>query len=66
MSTFEVIKKHYGINRVDARIHPDNGASKRLAEKIGFMPIRLEPKCANILGKYEDLIRYSVNISDIQ
>lgn len=66
MSAFTVIKKDYGINRVDARIHPDNEASKRLAEKIGFTPIRLEPKCANILGKYEDLIRYSVNISDIQ
>lgn len=66
LSTFDILSNEYGIDRIDARIHPDNVASIRLAEKIGFKPICLEPKSANILGRYVDLIRYSVNISEIQ
>ena len=66
MSTFDILHERYHINRIDARIHPDNTASIRLAEKIGFSPISYEPKSANILGHYVDLIRYSVTISDIQ
>ncbi|MDE6026353.1 MAG: GNAT family N-acetyltransferase [Lachnospiraceae bacterium] len=66
LSTFDILANEYGIDRIDARIHPHNIASIRLAEKIGFKPICLEPKSANILGHYVDLIRYSVNISEIQ
>lgn len=61
-----VIKQDYGINRIDARIHPDNLPSLRLAEKLGFTPVRLEPQSANILGHYVDLMRYSLSTSDTQ
>lgn len=66
MSTFDMLHERYHINRIDARIHPDNIASIRLAEKIGFTPTSYESKSANILGHYVDLVRYSVTISDIQ
>ncbi len=66
MCAFHVMRNDYGIKRIDARIHPDNISSKKLAEKLGFTMVCLEPKSASIMGRYEDLIRYSVNISDIQ
>lgn len=62
----EVITKEYGIKRIDARIHPDNIASQKLASKMGFIPFRLEPESANIMGRYVDLIRYTLDTSDIQ
>lgn len=58
--------RHYYINKIDARIHPNNTPSIKLATKLGFYPIRLERKSANILGKDEDLIRYSLVTSRIQ
>lgn len=65
-AALSVIKNDYGIKRVDARIHPDNISSKRLAEKLGFSPLRLEPNSAHVNGRYVDLIRYSLDTSDIQ
>lgn len=61
-----VMTDYYGIARIDARIHPDNHASVRLAEKLGFLPVRLEPKSANVKGRCVDLIRYSLRTSDTQ
>lgn len=61
-----VMKQDYGINRIDARIHPDNLPSLRLAEKLGFQPVRLEPQSANVKGHYVDLMRYSLSTSDTQ
>lgn len=65
-TAINVLKNEYGFERIDARIHPDNAASIRLAEKMGFKPVRFEKQSANIMGKYTDLMRYSLNISDIQ
>lgn len=61
-----VMMHDYGIERIDARIHPDNAASISLVEKMCFKPIRVEKHSANIMGRYTDLIRYSLNTSDIQ
>lgn len=66
LAAIRVIKYDYGFKRIDARIHPDNVASKKLAEKIGFKPVCLEEQSANVLGHYVDLIRYSLDTSDIQ
>ncbi len=65
-TAISVLVKEYGIKRIDARIHPDNHSSKRLAEKLGFVPVRLEPQSANIMGHFVDLIRYSLDTSTIQ
>ncbi len=66
MCCLQVLKNDYGINRVDARIHPENYASIAVATKLGFKPIAIEPQSANVMGKYVDLVRYSLIISDIQ
>lgn len=66
LAGMKVIKEDYGITRIDARIHPSNFASKRLAEKLGFKPMYIEPQSAHVNGRYVDLIRYSMDISDIQ
>ena len=58
--------KYYKINQIDARIHPTNSASIKLATNLGFHPVRLEKNAANILGTDQDLIRYSLITSAIQ
>lgn len=65
-AAFSIIKQDYHVNRIDARIHPENRQSLRLAEKLGFTYLRLEPQSANILGSYVDLCRYTLDISKIQ
>lgn len=62
MTALQVLVNDYDIHQVDARIHPNNIASLRLANKMGFRPVRLEPQSANIMGRYEDLMRYSLRI----
>jgi len=57
-----LVASHYNINRFDARIHPENYPSIRLATKLGFRPLHLEPKSANILGVDVDIVRYSLNL----
>lgn len=66
LACLQVIKNDYGIHKVDARIHPDNKSSIALARKLGFKPLYVEPQSANVMGKYVDLVRYSLTISDIQ
>lgn len=65
-AAMKVIRNDYGITRVDARIHPANLASRRLAEKLGFKPVYTESQWAHVNGRYVHLIRYSLDISDIQ
>ena len=65
-AALDVIKKDYDYKQIDARIHPDNIASIKLASKLGFKPVRIELQSANIMGKYVDLMRYSLSTSDIQ
>lgn len=62
LAALEVLANDYNIHQVDARIHPNNIASLRLATKLGFKPLRLEPQSANIMGQYVDLMRYSMLI----
>ncbi len=61
-----LVASNYRINRFDARIHPENYPSIRLATKLGFEPLYLEPKSANILGEIVDIVRYSLVISNTQ
>lgn len=62
----QVMMEYYDVTRIDARIHPDNYPSQSLAAKLGFKPVRLEPRSANVMGQCVDLIRYSLATSDIQ
>jgi ribosomal-protein-alanine N-acetyltransferase len=55
-----ILSRDYHIYRVDARIHPDNIASLCLAKKLGFRYLAFEPQSVNIMGRYMDLIRYTL------
>lgn len=66
MAGIQVMISDYGIRRIDARIHPDNIASIKLAEKMGFIPLQFEPKSANVMGEYVDIMRYTLDTSHIQ
>lgn len=61
-----LVSECYDIHRFDARIHPENYSSIRLATKLGFQPLRLEPKSANILGQNVDIVRYCLKTSQTQ
>lgn len=61
-----LVSFHYNISRFDARIHPENYPSIRLATKLGFEPLYLEPKSANILGENVDIVRYCLITSNTQ
>lgn len=65
-AALNVIYREYGISRVDARIHQNNLPSLHLASRLGFKPMYLEPQSAHVNGHYVDLMRYSLDISDIQ
>lgn len=66
LMAIDALKKYYNVYKIDARIHPDNAASIKLAGKLGFIPVKYEPKSANVMGEYVDLIRYSMHISNTQ
>ena len=61
-----LVEEYYHIHRFDARIHPENYASIRLATKLNFNPLHLEPKSANILGQDVDIVRYCLKTSQTQ
>lgn len=61
-----LVSECYNIHRFDARIHPENYPSIRLATKLDFSPLYLEPKSANILGQDVDIVRYSFKTSQTQ
>lgn len=61
-----LVSRYYNIYRFDARIHPENYPSIRLATKLGFEPLFLEPKSANILGQNVDIVRYCLRTSHTQ
>lgn len=48
-----------GLNRVEAMIHPNNQASLRLAERLGFQREGLLREVAFWAGRHEDLLMYS-------
>lgn len=66
LAGIEVMARDYGISRIDARILPDNLPSIALAKKLGFAFSVLESKSANVLGRYVDVLRYTLDTSQTQ
>lgn len=65
-ASIDIVAEEFNLNRFDARIHPDNQPSIKLATRLNFKPLCFEPQSANIMGKNVDLIRYSLNTSSTQ
>lgn len=52
----------FNINRIEAEIHPENIASIRLCEKLGFKKERLKEECIlnNYKNEFEDRLIYGI------
>jgi len=49
-----------GVGRIEIRTHPDNGASQRLAERVGFQREGLERRSIWLHNKRQDAILWSL------
>jgi ribosomal-protein-alanine N-acetyltransferase len=59
-ATNQVIFQELKLRRIEANIMPQNGASIRLAEKLGFEREGLAKSYMQINGKWEDMYRYAL------
>lgn len=53
-----------GLHRIEANIRPENAASRRVVEKLGFREEGLRRRYLHIDGAYRDHISYAVTVED--
>ncbi len=53
-----------GLHRVEATIRPENMASRRVVEKLGFREEGLRKRCLHIDGEWHDHICYALTVED--
>ncbi|MBO0835120.1 MAG: GNAT family N-acetyltransferase, partial [Actinobacteria bacterium] len=53
-----------GLHRVEATIRPENAASRRVVEKLGFREEGLRRRCLHIDGAWHDHICYAMTVED--
>jgi ribosomal-protein-alanine N-acetyltransferase len=54
-----------GLHRIEASIRPDNKASRRVVEKLGFREEGLRPREVHIDGAWRDHISYAITAEDV-
>lgn len=54
----EIIFKEYELNRIEAPITPNNKASIRVVQKLGFENEGISKKYLKVNGKWEDHMRW--------
>ncbi|MHB2024353.1 MAG: GNAT family N-acetyltransferase [Mycobacteriales bacterium] len=54
-----------GLHRVEANIRPENHASRRVAEKLGFREEGLRHRYLHIAGAYRDHICFAITVEDV-
>jgi [ribosomal protein S5]-alanine N-acetyltransferase len=54
-----------GLHRVEATIRPENTASRRVVEKLGFREEGLRKRCLHIDGEWHDHICYALTVEDV-
>lgn len=54
-----------GLHRIEASIRPDNKASRRVVEKIGFREEGLRLREVHIDGAWRDHICYAITVEDV-
>ncbi len=54
-----------GLHRVEATIRPENIASRRVVEKLGFREEGLRRRCLHIDGAWHDHICYALTVEDV-
>jgi ribosomal-protein-alanine N-acetyltransferase len=55
-----------GLHRVEATIRPENHASRRVAEKLGFRDEGLRRRSLHIDGSWRDHLCYALTAEDVQ
>lgn len=54
-----------GLHRVEATIRPENTASRRVVEKLGFREEGVRRRCLHIDGAWRDHICYALTVEDV-
>lgn len=54
-----------GLHRMELNIRPENHASRRVAEKLGFTPEGLKPRYLHIDGRWADHLGYGLGREDV-
>ena len=54
-----------GLHRVEANVRPENVASRRVVEKLGFREEGLHLRYLNIDGAYRDHVHYALTVEDV-
>src|SRR5579875_1710152 len=54
-----------GLHRIEANIRPENAASRRVVEKLGFREEGLQQRLLAIDGAYRDHLGYAVTTEDV-
>jgi ribosomal-protein-alanine N-acetyltransferase len=54
------------LHRLEAAIVPRNGASRRVAEKLGLRDEGVAVRFLQIQGVYEDHVRYAITVEEWQ
>jgi [ribosomal protein S5]-alanine N-acetyltransferase len=54
-----------GLHRIEATIRPENVASRRVVEKLGFREEGLRRRCLHIDGAWHDHICYAMTVEDV-
>lgn len=54
-----------GLHRIEANIRPENVASKRVVEKLGFRNEGLRPRLLSIDGAWRDHLSYALTAEDV-
>jgi [ribosomal protein S5]-alanine N-acetyltransferase len=55
-----------GLHRVEATIRPENHASRRVVEKLGFRDEGLRRRSLHIDGTWRDHLSYALTVEDVQ
>jgi len=53
-----------GLHRIEATIRPDNRASRRVVEKLGFHEEGIRRRCLHVDGAWRDHICYAITAED--
>jgi [ribosomal protein S5]-alanine N-acetyltransferase len=54
-----------GLHRVEVNIRPENVASRRVVEKLGFREEGLRPRYLHIDGSWRDHLSYALTVEDV-
>jgi len=54
-----------GLHRIEIAIRPENAASLRIVEKLGFTSIGLAPRYLHINGEWRDHLLFAITVEDV-